>query len=68
MANRSNLAILPRSDFPTCCASNAFVYSWLESLRHPAQDFRRGARRRGHERRGAERNGRDDAVRTVNPR
>ncbi len=34
MATSSNLAFIPRSDFPTYCASKAFLHSWLQSLRH----------------------------------
>ncbi|HBK46031.1 MAG TPA: oxidoreductase [Xanthomonadaceae bacterium] len=34
MATSSNLAFVPRADFPTYCASKAFVHSWLQSLRH----------------------------------
>ncbi|NTF45394.1 SDR family oxidoreductase [Rhizobium rhizogenes] len=34
MATSSNLAFLPRADFPTYCASKAFLHSWLQSLRH----------------------------------
>ena len=30
----SNLAFIPRADFPTYCASKAFLHSWLQSLRH----------------------------------
>lgn len=30
----SNLAFMPRADFPTYCASKAFLHSWLQSLRH----------------------------------
>ncbi|MBE7211466.1 MAG: SDR family NAD(P)-dependent oxidoreductase [Gluconacetobacter diazotrophicus] len=30
----SNLAYVPRADFPTYCASKAFLHSWLQSLRH----------------------------------
>ena len=29
----SNLAFLPRADFPTYCASKAFLHSWLQSMR-----------------------------------
>jgi uncharacterized oxidoreductase len=25
---------MPRADFPTYCASKAFLHSWLQSLRH----------------------------------
>ena len=34
MATTSNLAFIPRSDYPTYCASKAFLHSWLQSLRH----------------------------------
>ena len=34
MVTSSNLAFLPRADFPTYCASKAFLHSWLQSLRH----------------------------------
>jgi uncharacterized oxidoreductase len=34
MATSSNLAFIPRSNFPTYCASKAFLHSWLQSLRH----------------------------------
>lgn len=34
MATGSALAFLPRADFPTYCASKAFLHSWLISLRH----------------------------------
>jgi uncharacterized oxidoreductase len=34
MATSSNLAFVPRADFPTYCASKAFLHSWLQSLRH----------------------------------
>ncbi|MGJ7501469.1 SDR family oxidoreductase [Variovorax sp. ZT5P49] len=34
MATSSNLAFVPRADFPTYCASKAFVHSWLQSVRH----------------------------------
>lgn len=30
----SGLAFVPRSNFPTYCASKAFLHSWLQSLRH----------------------------------
>lgn len=33
-ATSSNLAFVPRADFPTYCASKAFLHSWLQSLRH----------------------------------
>ncbi|MBR0739582.1 SDR family NAD(P)-dependent oxidoreductase [Bradyrhizobium liaoningense] len=34
VATSSNLAFVPRADFPTYCASKAFLHSWLQSLRH----------------------------------
>jgi uncharacterized oxidoreductase len=34
MVTSSNLAFIPRADFPTYCASKAFLHSWLQSLRH----------------------------------
>jgi uncharacterized oxidoreductase len=34
MATGSALAFVPRADFPTYCASKAFLHSWLISLRH----------------------------------
>lgn len=34
MAASSALAFVPRADFPTYCASKAFLHSWLTSLRH----------------------------------
>ncbi|MEJ0017103.1 MAG: SDR family NAD(P)-dependent oxidoreductase [Acetobacteraceae bacterium] len=34
MATTSNLAFVPRANFPTYCASKAFLHSWLQSLRH----------------------------------
>jgi uncharacterized oxidoreductase len=34
VATSSNLAFMPRVDFPTYCASKAFLHSWLQSLRH----------------------------------
>ncbi len=30
----SNLAFIPRADFPSYCASKAFLHSWLQSARH----------------------------------
>ena len=33
MATTSGLAFLPLADFPTYCASKAFLHSWLQSLR-----------------------------------
>ncbi len=34
MATSSALAFVPRADFPTYCASKAFLHSWLASVRH----------------------------------
>ena len=34
VATSSALAFVPRADFPTYCASKAFLHSWLQSLRH----------------------------------
>ena len=34
MATTSNLAFVPRAEYPTYCASKAFLHSWLQSLRH----------------------------------
>lgn len=34
MATSSALAFVPRADFPTYCASKAFLHAWLISLRH----------------------------------
>ena len=34
MVTTSNLAFVPRSVFPTYCATKAFLHSWLRSLRH----------------------------------
>lgn len=34
MATSSALAFVPRADFPTYCASKAFLHTWLTSLRH----------------------------------
>lgn len=39
MATSSALAFLPRADFPTYCASKAFLHSWLISLRHQLRAF-----------------------------
>ena len=39
MATSSNLAFIPRADFPTYCASKAFLHSWLQSLRHQLRKF-----------------------------
>ena len=34
MVTTSNLAFVPRADYPAYCASKAFLHSWLQSLRH----------------------------------
>lgn len=34
LVTTSNLAFVPRSTFPTYCASKAFLHSWLQSLRY----------------------------------
>lgn len=34
MVTTSNLAFIPRADFPTYSATKAFLHSWLQSLRH----------------------------------
>ncbi|RYY14076.1 MAG: SDR family NAD(P)-dependent oxidoreductase, partial [Alphaproteobacteria bacterium] len=34
LATSSALAFVPRADFPTYCATKAFLHSWLVSLRH----------------------------------
>ncbi|MCC8935474.1 SDR family NAD(P)-dependent oxidoreductase [Bradyrhizobium sp. Arg68] len=34
VATSSNLAFVPRADFPTYCASKAFLHYWLQSVRH----------------------------------
>ena len=39
MATSSALAFLPRADFPTYCASKAFLHSWLTSLRHQLRNL-----------------------------
>lgn len=39
MATSSNLAFVPRADFPTYCASKAFLHSWLQSLRHQLRNI-----------------------------
>jgi len=39
MATTSNLAFVPRADFPTYCASKAFLHSWLQSLRHQLRNI-----------------------------
>ena len=35
----SNLAFVPRADFPAYCASKAFLHSWLQSLRHQLRNI-----------------------------
>ncbi|MDA4806667.1 SDR family NAD(P)-dependent oxidoreductase, partial [Enterobacter hormaechei] len=39
LATSSNLAFIPRADFPTYCASKAFLHSWLQSLRHQLRNI-----------------------------
>lgn len=39
MATSSNLASIPRADFPAYCASKAFLHSWLQSLRHQVRNI-----------------------------
>lgn len=39
MVTTSNLAFVPRADFPTYCASKAFLHSWLQSLRHQLRNI-----------------------------
>ena len=39
VATSSNLAFVPRADFPTYCASKAFLHSWLQSLRHQLRNI-----------------------------
>lgn len=39
MATSSNLAFIPRADFPAYCASKAFLHSWLQSLRFQLRDI-----------------------------
>ncbi|MET0312957.1 MAG: SDR family NAD(P)-dependent oxidoreductase [Hansschlegelia sp.] len=34
LATSSALAFVPRADFPTYCATKAFLHSWLQSLSH----------------------------------
>jgi uncharacterized oxidoreductase len=34
LTTTSGLAFVPRANFPTYCASKAFLHSWLQSLRH----------------------------------
>jgi uncharacterized oxidoreductase len=38
VATSSGLAFIPRSNFPTYCASKAFLHSWLQSLRSQLRD------------------------------
>ena len=40
MATSSNLAFVPRAEFPAYCASKAFLHSWLQSLRHQLRNAR----------------------------
>lgn len=40
IATSSNLAFVPRADFPAYCASKAFLHSWLQSLRHQLRKIR----------------------------
>ncbi len=39
MVTSSALAFVPRADFPTYCASKAFLHSWLQSLRHQLRNL-----------------------------
>jgi uncharacterized oxidoreductase len=39
VATSSNLAFVPRADFPAYCASKAFLHSWLQSLRHQLRNM-----------------------------
>jgi len=39
MATSSNLAFVPRADFPAYCGSKAFLHSWLQSLRHQLRNI-----------------------------
>jgi uncharacterized oxidoreductase len=39
IATSSNLAFVPRADFPSYCASKAFLHSWLQSLRHQLRNI-----------------------------
>lgn len=39
MATSSALAFVPRANFPTYCASKAFLHSWLTSLRHQLRNI-----------------------------
>ncbi|ALM84217.1 SDR family oxidoreductase [Bordetella sp. N] len=39
LATSSALAFVPRADFPTYCASKAFLHSWLQSLRHQLRHY-----------------------------
>lgn len=38
MTTTSGLAFVPRSNYPTYCASKAFLHSWMQSLRHQLRD------------------------------
>lgn len=40
VATGSALAFVPRADFPSYCASKAFLHSWLLSLRHQLRGHR----------------------------
>ena len=39
MVTTSNLAFIPRADFPSYCASKAFLHSWLQSLRQQLRNI-----------------------------
>src|SRR3954454_12691852 len=39
IATSSNLAFVPRADFPSYRASKAFLHSWLQSLRHQLRNI-----------------------------
>ncbi len=38
MTTTSGLAFVPRADYPTYCASKAFLHSWLQSLRQQLRE------------------------------
>lgn len=38
LTTSSGLAFVPRSNYPTYCASKAFLHSWLQSLRYQLRD------------------------------
>ena len=38
MTTSSGLAVVPRNNFPVYCASQAFLHSWLQSLRFQLRD------------------------------